>query len=75
MTLPKRCCVRACERRPISSSNSPPAGEIRRAKSANDNLDLAKASRTAGAPAAEDWRVSEASGSALNSATKLTQIS
>ena len=40
MTLPNRCNVIACERRPICSSNSEAAGEIKLAKSASDATDF-----------------------------------
>ena len=48
------------------------AGEIRFAKSASDNFDLARLSRTAPAPAVSDFFTSDGSGNELNSATKLT---
>ena len=74
MTLPNRCCVSACERRPSGSNNSPAAGEISSAKSAGVSRDLASASRTL-AVVADKERFSKASdGSALNSATKLMEL-
>ena len=74
MTLPNRCCVSACERRPSGSNNSPAAGEINSAKQAGVSRDLANASRTS-AVVADKERFSKASnGSALNSATKLMEL-
>src|SRR5208282_217071 len=75
MTLPKRCLVIACERRPMCSRNSEAAGEISMAKSASDNFDLAMLSRTEPAPASSDRFTSDWSGNELNSETKLTQTS
>src|SRR5947208_9416447 len=73
MTLPNRCCVSACERRPIASRNSPAAGEIRLAKSASASEDFARLSRTAAGLAARDFATSDGNGSELNSTTKLTK--
>ena len=56
----------------MGSSNSPPAGEIKCAKSASDNFVFAMLSRTAGTPADRERFTSDASGNELNSATKLT---
>ena len=53
------------------SSDSAAAGEIKCAKSVSDNLDLARLSRTAAAPAVSDFRTSDGTGRELNSATKL----
>src|SRR5690242_12746438 len=75
MTLPKRCFVIACERRPMCSRSSAAAGEIRVAKSASDNFDFAMLSRTEPASASRDRFTSAGSGSELNSETKLTQTS
>ena len=61
-----------CERRPMCSSNSPPAGEIKCAKSASDNFVFAMLSRTAWMPADCERFTSDSSGNELNSATKLT---
>src|SRR6185295_4106476 len=73
MILPKRCCVSACERRPMSSSISVAAGEIKCAKSASDDFVLAKLSRAAVVFAAAERRTRSSTGRALNSATKLTK--
>src|SRR5882724_2626095 len=72
MTLPKRCCVRVCARRPIGSNNSLAAGEIKAAKSASDIWDLPNTSRAAALPVVSERFSKAASGRELNSETKLT---
>ena len=74
MTLPKRCCVIVCERRPMCSNSSAAAGEIKFAKSASDGLDFTRLSRAAAAPAFCERFTSDSSGKELNSATKLTKL-
>jgi hypothetical protein len=59
----------------MCSSNSDAAGEIRVAKSANDNFDFAMLSRTEWLPASSDRFTSDGNGNELNSETKLTQTS
>src|SRR5437867_4585707 len=71
MTLPKRCCVRACDRRQSRSSIWPEAGEINWANSARVSLSLSIKLPTASGPTFLERSISSASGSALNSATKL----
>ena len=57
------------------SSNSAAAGEIKVAKSASDNFDLARLSLTESLPASSDRFTSDGNGNELNSETKLTQTS
>ena len=73
MTLPNRCCVIACERRPIVSKSPPAAGEIRLAKSASASEGFARLSRTAAGLVERDFATSDGNGNELNSATKLTK--
>jgi len=58
----------------MCSSNTAPAGDIKRAKSASDNFVFAMLSRTDGVPAVCERVTSAASGKELNSATKLTTL-
>src|SRR5262245_46804189 len=72
MTLPKRCCVSACERRPIVSKNSPAAGEINCAKSPSVNDVLARLARAEVGLVASERSTIAAAAKELNSETKLT---
>src|SRR6185312_632328 len=71
MTLPKRCCVKACERRERDSSSSLAAGEIKRAKSLSDDGEPASVRRATAFVADSELFSSAPSGSVLNSVTKL----
>ena len=73
MTLPKRCCVICRERRDSGSSSSAPAGEIRCAKSSSDSSALPRLARAAAVDAVSERWTNAASGSELNSVTKLTR--
>ena len=72
MTLPKRCCVICCERRDSGSSSSVAAGEIKCAKSSSESSAVAQARARRRRDAVSERWTKAASGSALNSVTKLT---
>lgn len=59
----------------MCSRNSEATGEIRVAKSASDNFDFVRLSRTEPASASSDRFTNDGSGNELNSGTKLTQTS